>query len=135
MCWLLRPRFNQWRNTAPHHCIRLTRLQSLRPQMNLSTIEGWETPLTTTHENTFYSEDEPRRVHWDISSSETFDSNKPRQVSITSRPSSTPPPPRRQKRKLGMGISSPKKGECHSTPARQAANPYQHERHPDAQIN
>ena len=36
------------------------------PPMNLSTIEGWETPHTTTDDNTFYSEDEPRRVYWDI---------------------------------------------------------------------
>ena len=78
------------------------------PPMNLSTIEGWETPHTTTYENTFYSEDEPRRVYWHISSSETFDS-KPRHVFITSSPSSTPPPPRQQKRKLRKGLSFPKK--------------------------
>ena len=34
------------------------------PPMNLSTIEGWETPQTTTDDNTFYSsENEPRRVY------------------------------------------------------------------------
>ena len=38
------------------------------PPMNLSTIEGLETPHTTTDENTFYSEDKPRRVYWIISS-------------------------------------------------------------------
>ena len=33
------------------------------PPMNLSTIEGWETPHTTTEDNTFYSsENEPRRI-------------------------------------------------------------------------
>ena len=32
------------------------------PLMNLSTIDGWETPHTTTDDNTFFSEDEPRRV-------------------------------------------------------------------------
>ena len=33
------------------------------PPMNLSTIEGWQTPHTTTDANTFYSsENEPRRV-------------------------------------------------------------------------
>ena len=33
------------------------------PPMNLSTIEGWETPHTTTDDNTFYSSaNEPRRV-------------------------------------------------------------------------
>ena len=50
---------------------------STRP-MNVSTIEGWETPHTITDDNTFYSsENEPRRVYWDISSSDTFDSNEP----------------------------------------------------------
>ena len=34
------------------------------PSMNLNTIDGWETPHTTTDVNTFCSEDEPRRVHW-----------------------------------------------------------------------
>ena len=34
------------------------------PPMNLSTIEGWETPHTTTDDNTFHSsENEPRRVY------------------------------------------------------------------------
>ena len=61
------------------------------PPMNLSTIEGWETQHTTTDDNTFYSEDEPRTVDWDISLDETFDSNEPRQVSTVSSPSSTPP--------------------------------------------
>ena len=33
------------------------------PPLNLSTIEGWETPHTTTDDNTYYSsENEPRRV-------------------------------------------------------------------------
>ena len=66
--------------------------------MNVSTIEGWDTTYTTD-DNTFYSsENEPRRVYWDISSSDTFDSNEPRNVSVASSPSSTPPPPPRQKR-------------------------------------
>ena len=51
------------------------------PPMNLSTIEGWEAPNTTTDDNTFFSEGEPRRVYWDISPNETLDSNEPRQVS------------------------------------------------------
>ena len=34
------------------------------PPMNLSTIEGWETPHATMDDNTFYSsENEPRRVY------------------------------------------------------------------------
>ena len=50
------------------------------PPLNLSTIEGWETPHTTTDENTFYSEDDTRRIYLDISFGETFDSSDPRQV-------------------------------------------------------
>ena len=79
--------------------------------MNVSTIEGWDTTYTTTDDNTFYSsENKPRRVYWDISSSDTIDSSEPRNVSIASGPSSTPPPPRRQKRKLSIKMSFPKKG-------------------------
>ena len=49
--------------------------------MNLSTTEGWKTPHTTTDDNTFYSsENEPRRVYWDFSVDETFESNEPRRV-------------------------------------------------------
>ena len=76
------------------------------PSMNLSTIEGWESPHTTT----FFSEGELISVFWPISSSKTFNSNEPTQVSITSSPSSTPRPPRRQKRKIRMEISFPKDG-------------------------
>ena len=36
------------------------------PPINVSTIEGWETTHTATDDATFYSEDEPRRVYWDI---------------------------------------------------------------------
>ena len=69
------------------------------PPMNVNTIEGWDTTYTTTDDNTFYSSgNEPRRVYWDISSSDTFGSNEPRNVSVGSSPSSTPPPPRRQKK-------------------------------------
>ena len=81
------------------------------PPMNVSTIEGWDTTYTTTDDNTFYSsENEPRRVYWDISSSDTFDSNEPRNVSVASSPSYTPPPPPRQKRRLSMGMSFLQKG-------------------------
>ena len=81
------------------------------PPIYVSTIKGWDTTYTTTDDNTFYSsENEPRRVYWDISSSDTFDSNEPRNVSVASSPSSTPPPPRRQKRKLSRGMFFPRKG-------------------------
>ena len=80
------------------------------PPMNLSTIEGWETPHTTTDNNTSYSsENEPRRVYWDFSPGETVDSNEHRRVSSAESPSSTPPPPPQQKRKLSMGMSFPQK--------------------------
>ena len=79
------------------------------PPMNVSTIEGWDTTYTTTDDATFYTDDEPRRVYWDISTTDTFDSNEPRNVSVASSPSATPPPPRRQKRKLSIGLSFPKK--------------------------
>ena len=102
------------------------------PPMIVSTIEGLDTTYTTTDDATFYTDDEPRRVYWHISSSDTFDSNEPRNVPVASSPSSTPPPPRRQKRKLSIGMTFPKKGECRSTPARHAANPYRQERQPDA---
>ena len=104
------------------------------PPMNLSTIEGWETPHTTTDDNTFYwSENEPRRVYWDFSADKTFESNEPRRVYPTGSPSSTPPPPPQQKIRLSMGMSFPQRGECRSTPARHAANPFHKERHPNAQ--
>ena len=37
------------------------------PPMNVSTIEGWETTHTTTRDNTFYTDGEPRRDYWVIS--------------------------------------------------------------------
>ena len=42
------------------------------PPLNLSTLNSWETPHTTTDDNTFYSEDEPRRVYWTSLLGETF---------------------------------------------------------------
>ena len=81
------------------------------PPMNISTIEGWETPHTTTDDNTFYSsENEPTRVYWDSSPNETFESNEPRQVYPVGSPPSTPPPPPRRKKRLSIGMSFPKKG-------------------------
>ena len=80
------------------------------PPMNVNTIEGWETTHTTTDDATSCTDVEPRRVYWDISSSDTFDANEPRKVSIASSSSSTPPPPRRQKRNLSSGKSFSKKG-------------------------
>ena len=67
------------------------------PPLNLSTIEGWETFHSTTDDAAFSTDDEPRRVYWDIPSSDTFDSSELRNLSVAPSPSSTPPPPRRQK--------------------------------------
>ena len=100
------------------------------PPMNVSTIEGWDTTHTTTDNDTFYTDDEPRRVYWDIPLSDTFDSNEPKNVSVASSPSSTPPHPPRQKRRLSMGMSFSQKWECRSTPARHAPNLYRKESHP-----
>ena len=81
------------------------------PPMSLSTIKGWELPHTTTDDNTFYSSgNEPRRVYWDFSADETFESNEPRRVYFTGSPSSTPPPPSRQKRRLSMMMYFPQRG-------------------------
>ena len=110
MCWQLWVLFNKIKKTAPNHRSRLIRLHSRRPPMNLSTIEGWETPHTTTDDNTSNSSDnEPRRVYRDFSPDEPIDSNEPRRVSPAESPSSTPPPPPRQKRTLSMGTSFPQK--------------------------
>ena len=99
----------------------------LTPPLNVSAFEGWDTTHTTTDYASFYTDDEPRRVYWDVSSSDTFDSNEQRNVSVASSSPSSPPPPRRQKK------SFPKEEESRSTPARHAANPYQPEKHPHAQ--
>ena len=80
------------------------------PPMNFNNIEGWDTTYTTTDNATFYTDVEPRRVYWHISSSETFDTNEPRNVSVASSTCSTPPPPGRQKRKLSKRMSFHKKG-------------------------
>ena len=51
------------------------------PPMNVSAYNSWETTHTTTDDNTFYSEDEPRRVYWTSSLGETFESeDEPRRI-------------------------------------------------------
>ena len=101
------------------------------PPMNVSTIEEWDTTYTTADDNTFYSsENEPRRVYWDISSSDTFDSNEPRSVSVASSPSSTPPPPPRQKRGLSMGMSFPQKGGVSQHTCEACSQPLPQGNHP-----
>ena len=93
------------------------------PPMNISTISGLETPHTTTDDNTFYysSDNDPRRIYWETSLNETFESIEPRRVYPIASPPSTPtPPPRKLKRKLSLGMSFPKEGECRSTSAKPA---------------
>ena len=80
------------------------------PPMNVSTFNSWQTPHTTTDDNTFYSEDEPRRVYWTSPLDETFGSeDEPRRIHRLSSPS-PPPPPRKMRRKLEIGMSFPKRG-------------------------
>ena len=118
-------------NLRPNHCNVLATMAVIRaddayipqspqpsnpspistPPLNVGTIESWETTQTATDDATFYTDDEPRRVCWDISSSDAFDSNEPRNVSVASSSSSILPPPRGQKRKLSKWMSFPKKGE------------------------
>ena len=57
---------------------------STRP-MNFSAYNSWETPHTTTDDNTFYSEDEQLRVYWTSPLGETFESEyEPRRIYILS---------------------------------------------------
>ena len=80
------------------------------PPMNVSTINSWEKPHTTTDDNIFYAEDDPRRVYWTSPLDETFDSeDEPRRIHLLSSPSQ-PPPPRKMKRKLEIGMSFRKRG-------------------------
>ena len=64
------------------------------PPMNVSAYNSWETPHTTTDDNTFYSEDEPRRVYWTSPLGETFESeDEPRRIYVLSLIASPPPSP------------------------------------------
>ena len=74
------------------------------PPMNVSTFNSWETTHTTTDDNTFYSDDEPRRVYF---------------LPSTLTP---PSPPQKLKRKLSLEMSFQKKRECRSTSAKSADN-------------
>ena len=82
------------------------------PPMNVSAYNSWETTHTTTDDNTFYSEDEPRRVYWTSPLGGTFESeDEPRRIYVLSpSPSPPPSPPRAQKRKIRLGMSFPKDG-------------------------
>ena len=73
------------------------------PPMNVSAFNSWETSYTTTNDDTFYSSDEPRRIYF-----------------LPPTPSEPPSPPRKTKRRLSLGMSFQKMGECRSTPAKPA---------------
>ena len=76
---------------------------------NLSTIDVWETPQTTTADNTFYSADEPRRVYWTSPLDETFHSEGEHRRIYLLRSPSRLSSPRGMKRKVEMGMPFPKK--------------------------
>ena len=63
------------------------------PPMSVNAFNSWETPYTTTDNDTFYSIDEPRRIY-----------------SLPLSPSLPPSLPRRQKMKLNLGMSFPSDG-------------------------
>ena len=73
------------------------------PPMNVSDFNSWEAFYTTTDNDTFYSSDEPRRLYL-----------------LPLSPASPSSPPQRQKRRLSLGMSVPKEGECRSTSAKPA---------------
>ena len=63
------------------------------PPMNVSAFNSWETPYSTTDNDTFYSSDEPRRIYF-----------------LPPSPASPPSPPQKLKRRLSLGMSFPKEG-------------------------
>ena len=73
------------------------------PPMNVNAFNSWETSYTTTDDDTFHSSEEPRRIYF-----------------LPPSPSPPPSPPRMQKRRLSLGMSFPKAGECRSTSAKPA---------------
>ena len=73
------------------------------PPMNVSIFKSWHTPHSTTDDNTFYSEDEPRRVYWTSPLNETFHSERePRRIYLLSS-QSPPSPPSQDEKEVGDG--------------------------------
>ena len=73
------------------------------PLMNVSAFNSWETPYTTTGDDTFYSSDEPRRIYF---------------LPLT--PSPPTSPARKLKRDWAWECPFQKMGECSSTSAKRA---------------
>ena len=91
------------------------RSTKLTPPMNVSAFSSWETSYTTTDDDTFHSSDEPRRIYF-----------------LPPSPSPPPLPPRKLKRRLSLGMSFPKEGECRSTSAKPAVRRSPQQRTPQA---
>ena len=85
------------------------------PPMNVSAFNSWETSYTTIDDDTIHSSDEPRSIYFHPPT-----------------PSQPPSPPRRQKRRLSLGMSFPKEGECRSTSAKPAVRRFSQQRTPQA---
>ena len=99
--------------------------------LNLSTIEGWETPHTTTDDHALFSECEPRRDSTGIFLlMELLTALRPdKYLSLRAHP----PHCRlhHDKRETwAWGCLFLKKGECRNTPATHVASPYKPKRHP-----
>ena len=75
------------------------------PAMNLSRTDGRETPHTAVVDNTFYSEDGLKRVHWNPNWTKLF-IRKAELTRIYLLLSPSPPlPPRKKRRRLEMEMS------------------------------
>ena len=62
------------------------------PPMNVSTIDDWDTTHTTTDDNTFYmSDNDPRRIFWDLSADEHLNQMNPGEsIPLEARPPHRP---------------------------------------------
>ena len=109
MCWLQWPWFERMNSRARNHRSHPTRFQFRRPHWMWVPLKAGRQRTQPRMTKRFILTMSPDKSIGIFFSSDTFDSNEPRNVSIPSIPSSTPPPPRRQKRKLSMGMSFPKK--------------------------
>ena len=98
------------------------------PLMNLSTIGGWETPHTTTDDNTFYSEDEPRKIYWEMSSTRPCSRMKIRERSCYNNAPHLHRRPQAENKAEHGDVLSKKKGECCSMSVRHVGKFFQQKR-------